>query len=155
MLPNDHTDTLNILFFRLRNISEDTFKQSSHIKMLNLADNLLEHIDQAAFEPLKHLKALRLDNNRIHDLNGLLTTQHHLQWLNVSSNHLQWFDYAFIPKSVLWLSLRRNKIEELGNYYKMEGFQLTHIDMGHNFLTRLDRQALQPSLKEVKILQRY
>ena len=95
------------------------------------------------------LIALRLDNNRIHDLNGLLTTQHHLQWLNVSSNHLQWFDYAFIPKSVLWLSLRRNKIEELGNYYKMEGFQLTHLDIGHNTLTRLDRQALQPSLIEV------
>ena len=71
------------------------------------------------------------------------------QWLNVSSNHLQWFDYAFIPKSVLWLSLRKNKIEEMGNYYKMEGFRLTHLDLGHNLLTRLDRQALQPSLKEV------
>ena len=72
------------------------------------------------------------------------------QWLNVSSNHLQWFDYAFIPKSVLWLSLRKNKIEEMGNYYKMEGFRLTHLDLGHNLLTRLDRQALQPSLKEVR-----
>ena len=66
-------------FFRLRNISEDTFVQTPHIKMLNLADNLLEHIDQATFESLKHLKALRLDSNRIHDLNGLLTTHHHLQ----------------------------------------------------------------------------
>ena len=70
--------------------------------------------------------------------------------MNVSSNHLQWFDYAFIPKSVLWLSLRKNKIEEMGNYYKMEGFRLTHLDLGHNLLTRLDRQALQPSLKEVR-----
>ena len=76
--------------------------------------------------------------------------QHQLQWLNVSHNHLQWFDYAIIPKSVIWLSLRHNRIEELGNYYNMqEGFQLTHLDIGHNVLTRMDRLALQPSLKEV------
>ncbi len=43
-------------------------------------------------------QALRLDCNRLEDLNGLLTTQHHLQWLNASHNQLQWFDYAFVPK---------------------------------------------------------
>ena len=75
----ESTHSLFFPFFRLRNISEDTFVQTPHIKMLNLADNLLEHIDQATFESLKHLKALRLDSNRIHDLNGLLTTHHHLQ----------------------------------------------------------------------------
>ena len=84
------------------------------------------------------------------DINGLLTVQHQLQWLNVSHNHLQWFDYAIIPKSVIWLSLRHNRIEELGNYYGMqEGFHLTHLDIGHNALIRMDRQALQPSLREV------
>ena len=91
-----------------------------------------------------------MDNNRLEDLNGLLTVQHHLRWLNVSHNHLQWFDYAIIPKSVIWLSLRHNRIEELGNYYGMhEGFRLTHLDVGHNALIRMDRQALQSSLKEV------
>ena len=30
-----------------------------------------------------------------------------------------------------------------------EGFHLTHLDIGHNALTRMDRLALQPSLKEV------
>lgn len=76
--------------------------------------------------------------------------QHQLQWLNVSHNHLQWFDYAIIPKSVIWLSLRHNRIEELGNYYNMqEGFHLRHLDIGHNNLMRMDRQALQPSLTEV------
>jgi Leucine-rich repeat (LRR) protein len=62
---------------------------------------------------------LRLDDNQLEDINGLLMSQHHLQWLNVSHNQLQWFDYAFIPKSVLWLSLRSNQIEELANYYEM------------------------------------
>lgn len=41
---------------------------------------------------------------------------------------MQWFDYAFIPKSVLWLSLRSNLIEELANYYEMRsGFHLTFL----------------------------
>ena len=51
-----HIAGIYFCLFRLRNISENAFELSSHIKMLNLADNLLEHIDQAAFEPLKRLK---------------------------------------------------------------------------------------------------
>ena len=83
-------------------------------------------------------------------MNGLLNTQHHLQWLNVSHNLLQWFDYAFIPKSLLWLNLRNNQIEELGNYYDMQaGFRLVHLDVGGNRLQRIDRECLVHSLKEV------
>jgi hypothetical protein len=41
---------------RLRNITEDIFAESPHIRMLNVASNLVEHIDQNAFEALKHLK---------------------------------------------------------------------------------------------------
>lgn len=135
---------------RLRNLSANTFFDNVNIRMLNLAHNLLEVIDQNAFATLKKLKALRLDDNRLEDINGLLTVQHHLQWLNVSHNQLQWFDYAFIPKSLVWLSLRHNRIEELGNYYDMqEGFHLVHMDVGHNRLVRIDRQALQSSLQTI------
>lgn len=96
------------------------------------------------------MQALRLDNNRLEDLNGLLTMQHHLQWLNVSYNRLQWFDYAFIPKSLLWLNLRGNAIEEMGNYYDMQsGFHLVHLDISHNRLQQLDSQSFVHSLKEV------
>ena len=99
---------------------------------------------------LSTFQALRLDNNRLEELNGLLNTQHHLQWLNVSHNLLQWFDYAFIPKSLLWLNLRNNQIEELGNYYDMQaGFRLVHLDVGGTRLQRIDRECLVHSLKEV------
>ena len=102
---------------------------------------------------LHFLQALRLDNNRLEELNGLLNTQHHLQWLNVSHNLLQWFDYAFIPKSLLWLNLRNNRIEELGNYYDMQaGFRLVHLDVGGNRLQRVDRECLVHSLKEVSLI---
>ena len=98
-------------------------------------------------------QALRLDDNQLEDINGLLMSQHHLQWLNVSHNQLQWFDYAFIPKSVLWLSLRSNLIEELANYYEMRsGFHLVHLDVGQNRLVRLDRQAMQSGIQEVRQL---
>ena len=47
--------------------------------------------------------------------------------------------------------MRANAIEELGNYYEMTGFQLVHLDIGQNKLIRLDKQALQNSLREVSI----
>ena len=96
-------------------------------------------------------QALRLDKNRLEDLNGLLTMQHHLQWLNVSYNALEWFDYGFIPKALLWLNLRGNRIEEFGNYYEMQaGFKLVHLDIGENKPRRLDSESFVHSLKEVR-----
>ena len=44
--------------------------------------------------------------------------------LNVSSNWLQWFDYAFIPKNLQVLYISDNRIEDLGNYYELEGESL-------------------------------
>ena len=80
-----------------------------------------------------------------------MTTLHHwFQWLNVSYNALQWFDYACVPKSVLWLNLRANLIEELANYFKMEGFSLQTLDVGQNRLMRLDRGSLQETLRVVR-----
>ena len=100
-------------------------------------------------------QALRLDNNLLEDINGLLTTQHSLQWLNVSHNALQWFDYAFVPKALLWLNLASNQIEELGNYYDMhDGFSLVHLDVSRNRLAAVDRQSLVHSLREVRTKKR-
>ena len=93
---------------------------------------------------------MRLDQNHLEDINGLLTAQNALQWLNVSYNQLAWFDYACVPKSVLWLNLRANSIEELANYFKMEGFKLQTLDVGKNRLMRLDRASLQQTLKVVR-----
>ena len=80
-----------------------------------------------------------------------MTIPHYcFQWLNVSYNALQWFDYACVPKSVLWLNLRANLIEELANYFKMEGFSLQTLDVGQNRLMRLDRGSLQETLRVVR-----
>ncbi len=96
------------------------------------------------------MQALRLDDNQLEDINGLLMSQHHLQWLNVSHNQLQWFDYAFIPKSVLWLSLRSNQIEELANYYEMRtGKDLPFVLL--NDKTRLTKTEVYSSFATIYI----
>ena len=35
------------------------------------------------------LSALRLDNNELKDINGLVSSQKNLKWLNVSTNQIQ------------------------------------------------------------------
>eukprot|EP00095_Tigriopus_kingsejongensis_P004365 maker-scaffold57_size444674-snap-gene-1.13 protein:Tk04365 transcript:maker-scaffold57_size444674-snap-gene-1.13-mRNA-1 annotation:"toll-like receptor 1" len=136
---------------QIQRLTEKVFSQSDNIKMLNLADNRIQNIERNVFLPLKKLKALRLDNNELEDINGLFISQHQLQWLNISNNRLLWFDYASIPKSLLWLNLAENQIEELENYYEMQiGFHLVHLDVSDNLLTKMNRQSLVPSLKEIK-----
>ena len=96
------------------------------------------------------LRSLRLDDNQLTDINGLLTAQNDLRLLNVSANKLQWFDYAFIPKSLEWLDLHHNQIEELGNYYQLkEGFNLKTLDISHNKLNKLSPSSFLTSLETI------
>ena len=97
------------------------FANSSNLHVLNLARNRLAKVEQGSIDGLVELRALRLDNNALADINGLVSSLEKLKWLNVSSNRLQWFDYAFVPRSLEWLDVHGNQIEELGNYYKLEG----------------------------------
>ena len=118
--------------------------------MLNLGSNKVETIEQHTFSHLGQLHTLRLDNNQVADINGLLTAQNHLRLLNVSANKLQWFDYAFIPKSLEWIDLHENHIEELGNYYKlMDGFSLNTIDLSFNKLRKLSSSSFLTSLETI------
>ena len=102
------------------------------------------------FQPLIELQTLRLDNNQLKDINGLLTAQSELRWLNISSNNLQWFDYANIPKDLQWLDLHNNQIEDLANYYRLsEGFNLKTLDASWNKIKRLRPLSIPVSLEHV------
>ena len=91
-----------------------------------------------------------MDNNHLRDINGLVSSLNNLQWFNASSNRLQWFDYAFIPKSLEWLDIHDNEIEELGNYYHMKsGFALKSLDASSNLIRSLRKLSLPPSLERV------
>ena len=52
------------------------------------------------FQFLFTYRYLRLDGNELTDINGLLTAQSELRWLNISENRLEWFDYAIVPRSI-------------------------------------------------------
>ena len=132
----------------IRKLADEVFETISTLQVLNLAHNEIRKLNQTVFNPLKDLRMLRLDNNQLEDINGLLQSQAELQWLNVSANRLQWFDYAFIPRSVKWLDLHKNEIEELGNYYQLrEGYSLTTLDASHNRIKALNPLSLTPSLE--------
>ena len=47
--------------------------------------------------------------------------------------------------------MRANLIEELANYFKMDGFSLQTLDVGQNRLMRLDRASLQETLRVVRM----
>ena len=152
---NDFDGLPNLYGLRLagngiRTLNEEVFSSIPTLQVLNLAHNRLDKVDQSVFNPLKGLRMLRLDNNQLEDINGLLQAQADLQWLNVSTNRLQWFDYAFIPRSVKWLDLHANEIEELGNYYNLrDGYSLTTLDASHNRIKKLGPLSLMPSLEYV------
>ena len=117
-----------------------------------MADNQLSKLDEGVFRELPTLRMLRLDNNKLEELNGILAGQTQLRFLNVSVNRLQWFDYAFLPKSLEWLDLHSNQIEDLGNYYKLwAGFSLRYLDARDNLITGLQYLSLLPSLQVVDL----
>lgn len=137
----------------IKSLSASLLKQLPSLKVLNLARNDISELEQGVFKDLGSLRMLRLDSNDLRDINGILAGQTNLRWLNVSSNRLQWFDYAFIPKSLRWLDISGNQVEELGNYYKMEGdgFSLTHLAARRNRIKRLEPLSLLDGLREVDV----
>ena len=152
---DDFTSLINLYGLRIagnqiQKISKNHFANTSNLHVLNLAHNQLSEIEPEAFSSLQNLRALRLDNNRLRDINGRVSALNNLQWFNVSSNRLQWFDYAFIPKSLEWLDIHDNEIEELGNYYHMKsGFSLKSLDASSNLIRSLRKLSLPPSLERV------
>merc|ERR1719150_1462179 len=104
-------------------------------------------IGERSLKNLNNLRALRLDNNELKDINGLVSSQKNLKWLNVSTNHLQWFDFAFIPKSLEWLDVHNNKIKRIGNYYRLKtGYNLHTFDASFNNIKVLESDSLLSNL---------
>eukprot|EP00095_Tigriopus_kingsejongensis_P011072 maker-scaffold23_size669530-snap-gene-4.7 protein:Tk11072 transcript:maker-scaffold23_size669530-snap-gene-4.7-mRNA-1 annotation:"slit homolog 2" len=135
---------------RLTRIPSNFFANASQLHVLNLARNQLSQIEQKAFDHLQELRALRLDNNQLTDINGVLSSLSHLQWFNLSSNQLAWFDFAFIPKSLEMLDLHDNRMEELGNYYKLKsGFNIKTLDASANRIKKLSKLSLPASLETI------
>ena len=105
---------------------------------------------QSCFAALTNLTFLNVAENQLNDINGLLTNQMNLNYLNISSNKLHWFDYAFVPNSLVVLDIHDNQIDSVENYYSLrDGFQLEFLDASRNRIRALGVLSLLPSLKTI------
>ena len=136
----------------IRHLNSSVFRHVPKLQVLNLADNQLSKLEHGVFNHMVSLRMLRLDNNKLEELNGILAGQTELRFLNVSANRLQWFDYAFLPKSLEWLDLHSNQIEEIGNYYNLWGdFNLRYLNASQNVIRNIGYMSLLPSLQMVDL----
>lgn len=139
---------LRLIDNQIGNITKEMFIDLPRLSVLNLAKNRIQLIERGSFDTNSEIEALRLDRNFISDINGVFATLNSLLWLNLAENHLVWFDYAFIPRSLKWLDLHANYIEELGNYYKLqEEISLKTLDASHNRLTEIGPMAVPNSIE--------
>jgi len=135
---------------RISSLTGSVFDKIPTVQVLNLAHNQIATLQQDTFVSLRKMQALRLDSNQLTDINGLLTAQNELRWLNVSANKLQWFDYAFIPKNLEWIDLHLNQVEEIGNYYQLkDGFNLKTLDVSFNKIKKLSSSSFLTSLENI------
>ena len=146
----DSLFSLRLAGNRISTLNGSVFAKISTVQVLNLAHNQLATLQQDTFVSLRKMQALRLDSNQLTDINGLLTAQNELRWLNVSANKLQWFDYAFIPKNLEWIDLHLNQVEEIGNYYQLkDGFNLKTLDVSFNKIKKLSSSSFLTSLENI------
>jgi len=136
----------------LSRIGEGAFKEAPNLQHLDFSANRFLSLDQDTFTGLNDLQSLNLAENQIEDINGLLTSQANLKWLNLSQNHLAWFDYAFIPPVLEWLDIHDNGVDSLGNYYALrDNYALKYIDARQNKITGLEVLSVLPSVEELRL----
>ncbi|KAL7648279.1 UNVERIFIED_CONTAM: hypothetical protein RMT77_000185 [Armadillidium vulgare] len=132
----------------IRGISKDAFIGLNELEVLDLSNNEISSIPHGIFDTNKVLELLRLDGNKLNDINGLFASLPKLLWLNVSDNEISWFDYALIPEKLLYLDLRNNKIEVVGNYFNIEDkLRLRTLDISHNIITRIGPSSIPNSVE--------
>ena len=145
-------ESLKLSNNELSRIGEGAFKEAPNLKHLDLSANRFLSLEQNTFGTLNDLTFLNLAENQIEDINGLLTSQANLRWLNISQNHLAWFDYAFIPPGLEWLDIHDNGVDSLGNYYALrDNYALKYIDARQNKINSLEVLSILPSIQEMKL----
>lgn len=129
------------------NISKETFSGIPSLKILNLAKNSITHIESGTFENHPNLQAVRLDANKLTSITNLFGKLPNLMWLNVSDNRIEEFDYHFIPVSLQWLDLHKNRITELGNYDERQDLNLQTLDASFNSLNYISTIQIPDSVQ--------
>ncbi|XKL61644.1 hypothetical protein PGB90_001477 [Kerria lacca] len=146
-------DQLNSLILsdnHIYNISKHAFGTLPSLKVLNLASNRIQNVDRAAFGNSSILHAIRLDGNKLENINGIFVQLQNLVWLNISDNEITSFDYSFIPPSLEWLDMHKNRIIDLGYYFeKRDSVQIKMLDVSYNKLTEISDTSIPDSVESL------
>ncbi len=146
----DQLNTLILSDNEIQNVSRHAFGTLPSLRVLNLASNRIQHVDKAAFGNGSILHAVRLDANKLENINGMFVSLQNLVWLNISDNEIQWFDYSFIPPSLEWLDMHKNRINDLGNYFeKRDSLQIKMLDVSFNKLTEISDTSIPDSVESL------
>nr|AUG89725.1 Toll-like receptor 3 [Penaeus japonicus] len=129
------------------NLTKNTFSDIPSLKILNLAKNSITAIEIGTFDNNLNLQAVRIDANQLSNINGLFETLPNLLWLNVSDNNIEVFDYHFVPQSLEWLDLHKNKISELGNFKERHDLNLQTLDASFNKLQYINSIQIPDSVQ--------
>ena len=71
-------------------------------------------------------------------MNSLFLQLPNLTWLNISDNRLEVFDYAMVPRNLLWLDIHKIQIQLLENYFSIDdGTTVQHIDAGFDCISNI------------------
>ncbi|XP_066957994.1 toll-like receptor Tollo [Macrobrachium rosenbergii] len=141
---------LDISVNKLNGLSEGSFNGLSNLQTLNLSNNYIRTLSVGSFNGIPNIKTIIVSKNELNDINGIFAGLEHLEVLDLSENNIKMFDYAFIPRLLIKLILKRNRIQKLGNFFKVHGIlTLEVIDASHNTIQKLTEVSLPNTIKEV------
>ena len=81
-------------------------------------------------------------------MDGLFLSLSKLTWLNISDNLIKDFDFAMIPRTVQWLDISHNKVQELSNYYDISSdLSMTYVNAGYNSISALASENVADSIE--------
>ncbi|XP_054718663.1 leucine-rich repeat neuronal protein 1-like [Uloborus diversus] len=134
--------SLNLQDNLLREVPIESLKRLSHLQMLDLSHNLIQRVDDDAFKGLP-LSTLKLSDNKLNishfAFRGLEGTLKNL--------NLQAADLTEIPKAIqrlktlAFLDLAQNKIQQLEPEFLAEMQSLTAINLERNKIRDIDEKA--------------
>ncbi|XP_042230061.1 toll-like receptor Tollo [Homarus americanus] len=143
-------ETLNVSYNKMNGISQGSFAGLVSLETLDMRDNQLRAVSEGSFDGVPSVRHLTLARNELTDINGVFAGLEHLESLDLSYNNIRMFDYAFIPRQLIKLDLKNNKIEQLGNFFKVQSvLTLEILDASYNGITRLTEVSLPNTIRKV------
>ena len=138
---------------RLENVSLGLLGGLKALQILDVSSNRISRVDKGAFDGNKLLQAVRLDGNALTSMDGLFANLPVLTWLNISSNAIAEFDYALVPRSLRWLDISHNVIEELSNYFDLTGGGggISVLDAGFNRIRELGPNSVPDTVETLNV----